>query len=280
MHRFCLFSSQVKIDWITGLKEAPKQPKCKGNVERKDLPGELQKGRSYHWDVSNKCWNWSLRSQLQTCCSDRTQLKKNISLKKNTKQFNERDVEWWSLLHLALLFNTSTSSTALQAFLHYVTLMNEAVMSLCSSLAIQLSSDSFMLQPLGCVNESVCETPFRRHEWQIHKHAGTLEFIPEGHQHSLWNTREWWRDPWKRCKKATAREREKENQLGSSSKAPLLPLTAICELLLITKQPTSIHRQRALGWICGLWLCTVRTANATHKLQSEHGFLWETNATQ
>lgn len=188
-------------------------------------------------------------------------LKKNISLKKNTKQFNERDVEWESLLHLALLWSNTRTSTALQAFLHYVTLMNEAVMSLCSSLAIQLSSDSFMLQPLGCVNESVRETPFRGHEWQIRKHAGTLEFIPEGHQHSLWNTREWWSDPWRRCEKA--KQREKENQLGSSSNAPLLPLTAICELLLITKQPTSIHRQRALGWICGPWLCTVRTANAT-----------------
>lgn len=49
-----------------------------------------------------------------------------------------RLLEW---LSARLSSNITTSSTALQTFLHYVTLMNDAVMSQCQSLVKQLSSE-------------------------------------------------------------------------------------------------------------------------------------------
>lgn len=182
---------------------------------------------------------------------------KKVSFKKSsTKELNEWETGWEKLHSAFLSFNTRTSSTALQAFLHYVTLMNEAVMSLCSSQAIQLSSD--MLQPLGCVRESVCE-------WVTDPQAcRNSEFIPEGHHCSLWNTREWWSDPWRRCEKAKQRERERE-PAGLFIKSSFSP--SHCHLQAPTHHKTAHINSQTAGIRLDLWaVCTASKTTATLKV--------------
>ena len=153
-------------------------------------------------------------------------------------------------LHSAFLSsNTTASSTARQTFLHYVTLMNDAVMSQCHSLVIQLSSASCMLRPV-CVCGSV-----HGGEWR------PSLFPSEYKEMMKWSLKEVW--------ESRAKKREKGHQLVSSSKAPLLLLTAIC----VTKhQHINSHTHQASHCIAGL--CTVGNSDATglnlaHKLCSD-----------
>lgn len=107
-------------------------------------------------------------------------------------------------LHSALLSsNTTASSTALQTFLHYVTLMNDAVMSQCHSLGIQLSSASFILRQVVCMCAFGVHASPLSWGWV----TGTQgfrksEFIAAGPRRSLQNTRARWNGPLWRCERA------------------------------------------------------------------------------
>ncbi len=129
--------------------------------------------------------------------------------------------------------------------------MNDAVMSQCQSLVIQLSSASLMLRPVGCVCACecvcVCESLFSGM-------SDSYTRIPELWVHSRRPSafpleyKEMMKRSFKKMWESKAKKRVKGYQLVSSSKAPLLLLMAICGLLLITKQLTSFHRLWLEQW--------------------------------
>lgn len=167
------------------------------------------------------------------------------------------------LLWVLLSSNTTTSSTALQTFLRF-TLMNDAVMSRCQSLVLQLSSASFVLRPVGCVCVRV--SPFVGMSDRYTR-------IPELRAHSRRPSafpleyKEMMKRSCKEVWESKAKKRGEGYQLASSSKAPLLLLMAICGLLLITKHQLTDPAHADRSWGCNsdaaasnlalkLWLTT------------------------
>lgn len=148
--------------------------------------------------------------------------------------------------------------------------MNDAVMSQCQSLVIQLSSASFMLWPVGCVRVSV--SPFMG---MSDRYTGIRALGVHSRRPSAfpleYKERKWWDSPWRRWERAKQRKERKDTSWPLHQKLFLLLLMAICGLLPITKQLTWIHRDRASGLITELWQWTVRISDAAgsnlaHKL--------------
>lgn len=111
----------------------------------------------------------------------------------------------------------------------------------CSNEPVLLSGFTAVIRRLYAATSGMC---MRVHVGRAHPLSwrwvtGTQgfrnsEFIPEGSQRSFWNIRSL-QKVWEQSKE----KRERQPAGPFISKAPSLLLTAICGLLLITKQPTS-----------------------------------------
>lgn len=150
--------------------------------------------------------------------------------------------------------------------------MNDAVMSQCQSLVIQLSSASFMLWPVGsvcaCMWVCACVLSCR---WVTDTQAfRNWEFIPEGPQRPLWDTRKWWNGPLRRCERAKQRKEWKDTSWSPHQKL----LSSISRPSVAQThsgiQLTSMHRRwpyqlgsRAVATSCS---SGVASSNLAHKL--------------
>lgn len=154
---------------------------------------------------------------------------------------NEKEGKWSparlpELLSAVLSSNTtaSSSSTALQTFLHYVTLTNEAVMSRRQAVVIQLSS--------------VCVCVFSV------AMSGRYTSIPElclfvvgALSSAFGNTGKWWNAPLRRWR----REKRVKGYQLVSSKAPLLLLLGHLRAAAHNKTAPGIRLDRRAAALSG-----------------------------